>query len=322
MKTLYWPLLLSLFLLLHGPALAETIPLSLNLPEETHYSNFEGVLAPGHDHELDRVYRKKYFYNESNEFTPERIDVFVSFFEERKTEISESIRMSKKDFLIRQRNFNQEDAHGIAEKELDEEAEIIHAFDLTIKNANNLLDPTKGYSLIYKLTPTYEVISPKMLYFIQTITGTSYISLMENNRLILATKVSLGSITGAKDKTIPPPERFYAGSENLLRGYKYYTVSPLNKHNFPIGGRSLMVYVLELRARFGEKIGGVVFYEVGNVYKSVVPTFIHKQLQSAGFGIRYHTPVGPLRMDIAFPLNPRRKIDPAFQFYFSIGQAF
>ena len=51
--------------------------------------------------------------------------------------------MSKKDFLIKQRNFNQEDAHGIAEKELDEEAEIIHAFDLTIKNANDLLDHYK-----------------------------------------------------------------------------------------------------------------------------------------------------------------------------------
>ena len=99
------------------------------------------------------------------------------------------------------------------------------------------------------------------------------------------------------------------------------TVSPLEK-NKPIGGRSLMVYSLEARMRVWESLGLVAFYDFGNVYSNPVPQFDHKQLQSAGLGLRYHTPVGPLRLDIAFPFNPRRHLDNSFQLYFSIGQSF
>ncbi|MCB1149238.1 MAG: BamA/TamA family outer membrane protein [Chlamydiia bacterium] len=190
-------------------------------------------------------------------------------------------------------------------------------------NANNLLDPTWGGSLYVKLTPTLSVKGePSFIYYIQQAIGTYYQTLTRDERWILALKVNLGSIFGAEDRTIPPPERFYAGNENTLRGYHYLTVSPLDAENKPIGGRSLMVYSAELRSRIGECLGWAVFYEVGNVYSTVLPQFDYKQLNSIGFGLRYHTAVGPLRADIGVPLNRRPGIDKQFELYFSIGQAF
>lgn len=139
---------------------------------------------------------------------------------------------------------------------------------------------------------------------------------------MLAAKVNLATIQGAGRHTIPPSERLYAGSESTLRGYNYYTVSPLDKKDDPIGGRSLMIYTVEGRWRASEKWGGVLFYDVGNVYSSPLPQFDKKMLQSVGIGIRYYTPVGPLRLDIAYPLKRRKHVDNSFQVYFSVGQSF
>jgi len=139
---------------------------------------------------------------------------------------------------------------------------------------------------------------------------------------VLAGKVKWGSIFGASTTALPPPERMYAGSSQTLRGYAFETVSPLREDGKPAGGRSLMVYSFELRQRITKTWGGVAFYEIGNVYATPTPEFNFKQLQSAGFGIRYYTAVGPLRFDMAFPFNRRKNLDAAFQIYFSIGQTF
>jgi translocation and assembly module TamA len=194
-------------------------------------------------------------------------------------------------------------------------------------NANNLMDPTRGMSLNIKLVPTWSLLRTDFIYYIQTLVATFYYTFDKHERWTVASKVDLGTIFGAKNRTIPPPERFYAGNEHTLRGYDYMTVSPLDNEGKPLGGRSLLVYSLELRSRLGEKVGWVAFYEVGNVYTTIVPNLDHKQLQSVGFGLRYQTPVGPLRADVAVPLDRRQRndgsyIDNPYELYFSIGQAF
>ncbi|MBA3816818.1 MAG: outer membrane protein assembly factor [Parachlamydiaceae bacterium] len=187
---------------------------------------------------------------------------------------------------------------------------------------NSLLDPTQGSVVLIKSTPTLETKSPRFAYSINTISGSIYVPLRKDQRFVIAAKATLGSIWGANKHSIPPSERFYAGSDNLLRGYRYLTVSPLNEENKPIGGRSMMVYSLEARMRFSECFGFVTFWDIGNVYANSHPQINHKQLQAVGVGARYHTPVGPIRLDIAFPLNPRKHVDNRFQIYFSIGQSF
>lgn len=148
-----------------------------------------------------------------------------------------------------------------------------------------------------------------------------YQSLTEDKRHVFAVKLMAGSIFGASGHEIPPPERFYAGSESTLRGYRYLTVSPLKHDNKPIGGRSMLVYSMELRNRIGKDFGLVFFYDIGNVYENALPDFKEKLRQSAGLGIRYYTPIGPIRLDAAVPLN-KRHIDNNLEVYFSIGQSF
>lgn len=188
--------------------------------------------------------------------------------------------------------------------------------------ANSLLDPTTGHSVNLKITPTAQIVSPHFIYCPTTLTGSYYHPLTEDQRVVFAIKGSVGSIMGAPRHEIPPSERFYAGGENSLRGYCYQTVSPLDSEGKPIGGRSLMTLSLETRFRLTDTIGLVGFYDVGNVYNSPVPQFNHKQLQSVGVGVRYHTPVGPIRVDLAVPLDRRKNLDNSFQIYMSIGQSF
>ena len=187
---------------------------------------------------------------------------------------------------------------------------------------DNTLDPTEGITLNLKSIPSLQFIEPQFMYCINTFTGTLYRSLTKDKRHIIAAKLMLGSTIGAGKNEIPPPERFYAGSENALRGYNYLTVSPLGRDHKPLGGRSLFIYSLELRNKVGKNFGWVAFYEVGNVYFKAYPNLNKPMLQSIGLGLRYYTPIGPLRFDIAFPLNRRHHVDGPMQVYFSIGQSF
>jgi translocation and assembly module TamA len=187
-------------------------------------------------------------------------------------------------------------------------------------NADSILEPTKGGTVQLKIIPSFQIFHPQFTYCINTFTGTIYQALTKDKRHIFATKLMLGSIFGASRHEIPPPERFYAGSESTLRGYHYLTVSPL-RHDKPLGGRFMFIYSLELRNRIGKNFGLVFFYDMGNVYMEPYPDFKHGILQSVGLGIRYYTPIGPIRLDLAVPLN-KRHIDKPIEAYFSIGQSF
>jgi translocation and assembly module TamA len=101
----------------------------------------------------------------------------------------------------------------------------------------------------------------------------------------------------------------------------------LDKKSHPIGGLSMMIYNLELRWRINQTFGAVFFYDIGNTYAAPIPRIKYRQLQSVGIGARYHTPVGPLRLDIAFPLNRRhmyngKYLDHRFEIYLSMGHTF
>lgn len=188
-------------------------------------------------------------------------------------------------------------------------------------NTDSVLEPTKGGTLQLKVIPSFQIFKPQFAYCINQLTGTFYQSLTEDKRHVFAVKLMAGSIFGANKHEIPPPERFYAGSESTLRGYRYLTVSPLGRHHKPLGGRSMWIYSMELRNRIGKDFGLVFFYDIGNVFMSSYPDFKDGVRQSAGLGIRYYTPIGPIRLDLAFPLN-KRHIDHSLEAYFSIGQSF
>ncbi len=184
------------------------------------------------------------------------------------------------------------------------------------------LDPSYGYTVTLKTVPTLEIFNDPFSYAINTVNFSSYLPLDYDGDLVLATRATLGSIFGSSRRTIPPSELFYAGSEETIRGYRYLTVSPLNRKHEPTGGRSMMIFNVELRRSISENWGIVLFYDIGNVYKGTLPNWNEHRLQSTGLGLRYDTPAGPLRLDIALPLNKRKHVDHNFEVYFSLGQTF
>ena len=107
-----------------------------------------------------------------------------------------------------------------------------------------------------------------------------------------------------------------------MRGYKFQSIGPLDGRNDPIGGRSLVEVNAEARIKIIGPSGSFPFIDGGQVYEEVYPKLSTGDLQWAyGLGLRYYSPIGPIRLDVATPINPR-DIDDPFQFYISIGQAF
>jgi outer membrane protein assembly complex protein YaeT len=139
---------------------------------------------------------------------------------------------------------------------------------------------------------------------------------------VFASRLKIGfakPFSGGKE--VPLFERFYAGGSNSVRGYGRSRLGPLSSSDDPVGGRSLIEGSFELRQPFTEKLGGALFLDFGQVSLRSFDVPVDDLRFAAGFGIRYVTPVGPLRLDIGFPFRPP-KDDRSWQIHFSLGQSF
>jgi outer membrane protein assembly factor BamA len=133
-------------------------------------------------------------------------------------------------------------------------------------------------------------------------------------------KVGFADPLGAVEN-LPLSERFYAGGEKSVRGYGRRRLGPLSIADDPIGGLSLLEGSLELRRPLWQALGGALFLDFGQVSTRRVRVPVSDLRFSAGFGLSYQTPVGPLRIDVGFPFRPPRG-DSAFQIHFSVGAFF
>jgi len=187
--------------------------------------------------------------------------------------------------------------------------------------SNDLFDPDKGGKLLIQGAPFFDIHSDlrfgKLLgRFI------NYYKVMEYPRLVLASRLAIGGIMGANAFEIPADERFYAGGGGSIRGYGFQLASPLDKNGDPLGGNTLLEFAVETRLGFGNNMGGVIFLDGGAAYEKTLFDQSNDMRYGAGLGFRYSSPIGPLRADIAVPIDPRDDIDDPFQLYLSIGHAF
>lgn len=193
--------------------------------------------------------------------------------------------------------------------------------DLAWDSTGNALDPTAGVRAHLGVTPYTDFAAEAQQFGIVDGQASLYLGLDEADRWVVALRAGAGAAVGEPRSGIPPDKRFYAGGGDSVRGYGYQLVGPLEDDSTPLGGASILTAGIELRARIFEQVGGVVFLDAGNVYEDNVPTGGGDLLFGAGVGLRYYTPIGPLRLDVAVPLD-RRPVDDAFQLYISLGQAF
>jgi outer membrane translocation and assembly module TamA len=140
--------------------------------------------------------------------------------------------------------------------------------------------------------------------------------------IVFAAAVRAGwAIPFAGDTTLPLAERFYTGGQSTLRAFKFNEAGPTNENGNPIGGNVLLVGNLELRFPVRGNLGAVVFFDVGNVFTDFGTVSSYEIREIAGIGIRYNTPVGPIRLDWGHFLD-RRDGEDGSRFYISVGQTF
>ena len=200
---------------------------------------------------------------------------------------------------------------------------------LTLKynGAGDLLDPREGARLDARVAPT-QVLSGDASNFIHLrATGTAYLDLTrltsaqrQSGRTIVAGRLSIGRIFGASADQVPPDWRFYAGGGGSVRGYPYQSIGPQTLTGQPKGGSNLLETSLELRQRLWGNWGGALFADTGAISDLNFPGTGGWSV-GVGAGVRYHTPIGPVRLDVATPLNNDAG-DPAVQVYIGIGQAY
>ncbi len=188
--------------------------------------------------------------------------------------------------------------------------------------SDNRLDPTRGFRLDVNTTPYVGTGSDTLAFVTASVGVSGYHKIDKKGKYVLAGRARVGSLVGADTTEVPATKRFYAGGGGSIRGYEFQNVGPLDSENDPLGGRSLIEIGTEVRIRLTDTIGIVPFVDGGTVFDDSYPTFDETVRWAAGLGLRYHTKIGPVRVDFGFPINGRDDVDDAFQFYISFGQAF
>jgi len=187
-------------------------------------------------------------------------------------------------------------------------------------STTSLLDPTSGVRASVSVTPTGALSAQDFGFVIMQAGGSTYLDFGTQGRSVLALHGLLGSVPGIGVFGLPPDQRFYAGGSATVRGYRYQSIGPHFSDNRPTGGTAIAAGSVEFRQRVLDKYGLVAFLDTGQVTAHGAPLSSEWRV-GAGVGFRYYTPIGPIRLDIAMPLN-RQPGGDAFELYIGIGQAF
>ena len=217
------------------------------------------------------------------------------------------------------------DERGIFDDPTNKETRtfLIAALPVSLRydGSNDLLDPTTGFRLGGRLSPEISAHGGKFTYGRIQIDASAYRPVSDS--VVVAGRVRVGTILGAKASDIAPSRRFYSGGGGSVRGYGYQQLGPRDAFGDPIGGRGLAEFSLEARVRlkaFGGNFGVVPFIDGGTLTSNVTPDVGNWQF-GAGIGVRYHSSFGPIRLDVGTPLNPRSG-DARVAVVVSLGQAF
>jgi len=179
---------------------------------------------------------------------------------------------------------------------------------------DKLLDPTRGYFVRTEIQGSLKSEISDATYYKFFLSG-GYILPLQN--AIAALRLKYGSLR-IYEGTLPASYRFYAGGMNSNRAYGYRQLGPENINGDPTGSDSIMETTLEYRFPIAGKLRGVLFNDTTFISNTYLPDY-QKGYYSAGVGLRYLTPIGPLAIDFGFDLSKPRK---EFALHFHIGELF
>jgi outer membrane protein insertion porin family/translocation and assembly module TamA len=203
---------------------------------------------------------------------------------------------------------------------------IALAFDHT--TTDDLLNPRRGRAVTLQIEQAGTVLPGDFNYTSATADLRTYLPV--HARVVLAGRVHGGTIDPvAGDDDVPFFKRYFLGGSSSLRGWGRFEVAPLSAAGLPLGGLSLLEASLEVRTRVWRSLGLVIFGDAGNVWADPWDYRLSDLRYDIGPGLRYLTPIGPLRADFAYQLNPIPGLlvdgepqDRRWRIHFSIGQSF
>jgi outer membrane protein assembly factor BamA len=206
------------------------------------------------------------------------------------------------------------------------------SLDAGRNTTDNILDARRGYFASVHLEQAGAWLGGSYDYYEATAEGRYYLAL--GSTAVVALRARGGSIDalrGAPDLegAVPFYKRYFLGGATNLRGWGRFEVAPLSGAGLPIGGHAFLNFSTEVRFPVWSRIGGVIFLDGGNVWADPWRMNVADLRYNVGPGLRYSTPIGPIRADVGYQLNPipglvvggepeRRR----FRFHFSIGHAF
>jgi outer membrane protein insertion porin family/translocation and assembly module TamA len=189
------------------------------------------------------------------------------------------------------------------------------------------LDPRTGYVASVHLERAGGALGGDFRYTEVVLEGRKYFEF--GQRAVWANRIRLGTLGSADISRIPFFKRYFLGGSTSLRGWGRYEVSPLSGSGLPIGGRSMLEASSEVRIRLTRKLSAVAFIDTGNVWTDDWQFQLDGLRYAIGPGLRYDTPVGPVRVDFGKQLNPIPGLliegvpeERTWRVHFSIGQAF
>lgn len=191
--------------------------------------------------------------------------------------------------------------------------------ELVWDTRDNRLDPSSGFHAIVMAAPSYDFLEN---HAFAKFGGdvSAYRAVGSRDQFVLAGRVATEVLTVDDVTDVPVDERIFLGGAGTVRGYGYKNIAPRDGEGDLIGGRSSILFSGEVRYRINDSFGLVGFVDAGNVYETIYPQFNDLKV-GIGAGVRYLTPVGPIRLDVAVPLQPEQD-DPSWAVYVGLGQSF
>ena len=202
-------------------------------------------------------------------------------------------------------------------------------FDLQRSTADNVLNARRGYQLALHVEEAGRLLPGTFNYYAMSVDARHYLPV--GARLVLANRVQLGGInaTGDDPAQVPFSKKYFLGGATSVRGWGRFEVSPLGGSGRPIGGNSMFAFSSEARLSLGGSLGAVAFIDAGNVWAGDFQMKLGDLRYAVGPGLRYQTPIGPIRFDLGYQLNeiPGLLVNGSpqprpWRIHFSIGQAF